>query len=160
MQKYLVQIQSINKSFDDQKILNDISLDIFHGEFITLLGPSGCGKTTLLRILGGFETVDSGSVLLNGTSLLDTPAHKRAVNTIFQSYALFPHMNVFDNIAFGLRMKGLPTEQINEEVQRILESVKLSSFSKKFALDKKKSLLDLKKSSDIKSKTSLNTFLY
>lgn len=131
MQKYLVQIQSINKSFDDQKILNDISLDIFHGEFITLLGPSGCGKTTLLRILGGFETVDSGSVLLNGTSLLDIPAHKRAVNTIFQSYALFPHMNVFDNIAFGLRMKGLPKEQINEEVQRILESVKLSSFSKK-----------------------------
>lgn len=131
MHKRLVQIDAISKTYDDQQVLFDISLDILDGEFLTLLGPSGCGKTTLLRILGGFEAIDGGDILLNDVSLVKIPAHKRAVNTIFQSYALFPHMNVFDNVAFGLRMKGLPKEHIAHEVKRILETVKLSSFMTK-----------------------------
>jgi len=127
----LVNIDNVSKSYDHQRVLFDINLSIYDGEFITLLGPSGCGKTTLLRILGGFEAIDSGEVFLKKTALSHVPPHKRAINTIFQSYALFPHMNVFDNVAFGLRMKGLPKEQIDVEVSRILGVVKLSSFVSK-----------------------------
>ena len=131
MSNILVEIDNVSKTYADQQVLHGITLRIFDGEFITLLGPSGCGKTTLLRILGGFEAIDSGDVLLKNVSLAHVPPHKRAVNTIFQSYALFPHMNVFDNVAFGLRMKGLTKAHIEEEVARILHVVKLSAFTHK-----------------------------
>ena len=131
MNDVLVQIDNVSKSYDHQKVLFDINLSILDGEFITLLGPSGCGKTTLLRILGGFEAIDAGELYLRERAFSHIPPHKRAINTIFQSYALFPHMNVFDNVAFGLRMKGLPQEQIAQEVRRILAIVKLSSFASK-----------------------------
>lgn len=131
MNTTLVEINHITKSYDDQCVLSNINLTILDGEFITLLGPSGCGKTTLLRILGGFEPIDSGELFLKGVSLTSIPPHKRAINTVFQSYALFPHMNVFDNIAFGLRMKGLDKTTITQEVERILSVVKLSSFTSK-----------------------------
>lgn len=131
MNKVLVHISHVSKSYEHQHVLSDIDLSILDGEFITLLGPSGCGKTTLLRILGGFENIDTGNIYLKESCLTHIPPHKRAINTVFQSYALFPHMNVFDNIAFGLRMKGLQKEHINQEVKRILEIVKLSSFSTK-----------------------------
>ena len=94
MNDVLVQIDNVSKSYDHQRVLFDINLSIYDGEFITLLGPSGCGKTTLLRILGGFEAIDAGEVYLKQTALSHVPPHKRAINTIFQSYALFPHMNV------------------------------------------------------------------
>ena len=131
MNDVLVQIDNVSKSYDHQNVLLDINLSILDGEFITLLGPSGCGKTTLLRILGGFEAIDTGELYLRKRAFSHIPPHKRAINTIFQSYALFPHMNVFDNVAFGLRMKGLPKEQIAQEVSRILAIVKLSSFAAK-----------------------------
>lgn len=131
MRKRVVSISSLNKSYDDTQILFDINLDIFYGEFLTLLGPSGCGKTTLLRILGGFEGIDSGEVLLEGKSVVEIPPHKRTTNTVFQSYALFPHMNVYDNVAFGLKMKQYPKEKIKEEVEKILSIVKLENYAKK-----------------------------
>jgi len=127
----LVDILNVTKSYADQQVLHNITLRIFDGEFITLLGPSGCGKTTLLRILGGFEAIEHGDVLLKNASLSNVPPHKRAINTIFQSYALFPHMNVFDNVAFGLRMKGLAKDIIKDEVARILGIVKLAAFASK-----------------------------
>lgn len=131
MNTHLIEIHSITKSYHNQHVLSDINLNIFDGEFITLLGPSGCGKTTLLRILGGFEPIDNGEIFLNGANLSNVPPHKRAINTVFQSYALFPHMNVFDNVAFGLRMKGLDKTTISQEVERILATVKLTSFASK-----------------------------
>lgn len=131
MNTTLVEIKHVTKSYDDQCVLSDINLTILDGEFITLLGPSGCGKTTLLRILAGFEPIDNGELFLKGVSLTSIPPHKRAINTVFQSYALFPHMTVFDNVAFGLRMKGLDKATITQEVERILSVVKLSSFTSK-----------------------------
>ena len=103
--KKIIELKNISKSFDGEKVLDNISLDIYDNEFITLLGSSGCGKTTTLRIIGGFEAPDNGDVFFMGERINDLPPHKRNVNTVFQRYALFPHLNVYENIAFPLREK-------------------------------------------------------
>jgi spermidine/putrescine transport system ATP-binding protein len=131
MKKILLKLENINKSYDGTLVLEHIDLDIYNGEFVTLLGPSGCGKTTILRIIGGFEEIDSGSLLLNNNDISQLPPNKRGFNTVFQSYALFPHLNVFNNIAFGLKMKKVPRDEIVQEVQKALELVRLEQFSSK-----------------------------
>ncbi len=127
----IVEINAITKSFDENIVLDNISLYINHNEFVTLLGPSGCGKTTLLRLIGGFESQDSGSILFDGFPLIDIPAHKREINTVFQNYALFPNMNVYDNVAFGLKIKKMKSEDIEVEVEKALKLVKLFGFKKR-----------------------------
>ncbi|WP_212648356.1 ABC transporter ATP-binding protein [Deinococcus hopiensis] len=112
-------------------MLDDIDLDIRRGEFFSLLGPSGCGKTTLLRILAGFEAADAGTVLIGGHDMTGIPPHRRPVNTVFQSYALFPHMTVFDNVAFGLRQKRVPTGQLRGRVGRALETVRIGELARR-----------------------------
>ncbi|PNY83132.1 Fe3+/spermidine/putrescine ABC transporter ATP-binding protein [Deinococcus koreensis] len=112
-------------------VLDDIDLDIRQGEFFSLLGPSGCGKTTLLRILAGFEQPDAGAVIIGGRDMTGVPPHLRNVNTVFQSYALFPHLNVQENVAFGLRMKGVPAAAQRERVGRALESVRIAEFARR-----------------------------
>ena len=107
MSHKLLDLINISKSYDDQMILDEMNLYIRENEFLTLLGPSGCGKTTTLRILGGFETPDSGRVMFDGKDITNVPPNKRALNTVFQKYALFPHMDVFENIAFGLKIKKM-----------------------------------------------------
>lgn len=126
--KKIVEFKNISKAFDGEPILKDVSLDINENEFVTLLGPSGCGKTTLLRILGGFVEADSGTVLFDGEDIKNVPAHKRELNTIFQRYALFPHLNVYDNIAFGLKIKKEPKDVIKQKVARMLKLVSLEGF--------------------------------
>ena len=108
MSKHLIDLQHISKSYDGQMILDDLNLYIRENEFLTLLGPSGCGKTTTLRIIGGFTTPTSGDVTFDGVRINDVPPHKRQINTVFQKYALFPHLDVFENIAFGLRIAKVP----------------------------------------------------
>jgi spermidine/putrescine transport system ATP-binding protein len=115
----------VTKRFDDVVAVDTLNLDIFQGEFLTLLGPSGCGKTTVLRLIAGFESLDDGEIVMNGISLNGTPPNKRNVNTVFQSYALFPHMTIFDNIAFGLKMKQVGDAAIREQVGEALSIVKL-----------------------------------
>ena len=110
----LIRLEDLCKSFDNEQILKSVNLYIRDKEFVTLLGPSGCGKTTILRCIAGFETPDGGNILFDGKSILDTPAHERPVNTVFQKYALFPHLNVFDNVAFGLRIKKVPEKEIRQ----------------------------------------------
>jgi len=127
----IVSMKDINVAFDGETILNNISLDIKDKEFVTLLGPSGCGKTTTLRIIGGFITPDSGTVSFDGKVINDVPPYKRNVNTVFQRYALFPHLNVYDNIAFGLRVKKMPEKEIQERVAEMLELVNLRGFEKR-----------------------------
>lgn len=127
----IVEIKNITKSFDDNVVLKDVNLYINENEFVTLLGPSGCGKTTLLRLIGGFETQDSGTILFNDKPLIDIPANKREINTVFQNYALFPHLNVYDNIAFGLRIKKMKHEEIEKEVTQALKMVKLEGFEER-----------------------------
>lgn len=131
MKDVLVQLQNIHKSYDDTEVLKDLSLYIKQNEFVTLLGPSGCGKTTLLRIIGGFETLDKGEVIFQGRNLKDTPPNEREINTVFQHYALFPHLNVFDNVAFGLKIKKLPKDVIEEKVLNALQLVKLSGYEQR-----------------------------
>ena len=127
----LIEFRNIVKKFDGQTVLKGINLDIYENEFVTLLGPSGCGKTTLLRILGGFLQQDEGSVIFNGEEISDVPAYKRPINTVFQKYALFPHLNVYDNVAFGLRIKKMSEELIQPKVDRMLELVGLDGYQKK-----------------------------
>ena len=129
--KKIIELKNISKSYDGTKVLDNIHLKIYDNEFLTLLGPSGCGKTTTLRLIGGFETPDSGDVLFLGERINDTPAHKRNVNTVFQRYALFPHLNVFDNIAFPLKEKKVPRDEIEEKVTEMLRLVKLTGFEKR-----------------------------
>jgi spermidine/putrescine transport system ATP-binding protein len=124
----VVQLREVSKVYDGQHALRDISLDVLRGEFLTILGPSGCGKTTILRLMAGFEKPTSGVVSINGQDVTGFPPERRNVNTVFQSYALFPHMNVFDNVAFGLRMKGRPAEEIAREVGEVLRLVQLDGF--------------------------------
>jgi ABC-type Fe3+/spermidine/putrescine transport system ATPase subunit len=124
----LVRLQQVCKRYGDQVALTDVDLDIFNGEFVTILGPSGCGKTTLLRLIAGFEPVSSGRIQLNGRDVAGMPPEKREVNTVFQSYALFPHMTVFDNVAFGLRMRGQTPEEIRQGVGDALNLVQLTGF--------------------------------
>ncbi|MDD4124331.1 MAG: ABC transporter ATP-binding protein [Eubacteriales bacterium] len=129
MENVLLRLENISVSFDDDLILNDISLEIKDKEFVTLLGPSGCGKTTTLRIIGGFVNPDAGNVYFNGVIMNDVPPYKRPVNTIFQKYALFPHLNVFENVAFGLRILKKPEKEIKQTVNEMLTLVNLSGFS-------------------------------
>ena len=124
----LIRLQGVSKAFDGETVLDNVCLDIHDKEFITLLGPSGCGKTTTLRIIGGFETPDTGDVYFDGKRINDLPPYKRLVNTVFQKYALFPHLNVYENVAFGLRLKKLPETEIRERVQEMLALVNLKGF--------------------------------
>ena len=128
MSKELIRLRDIHMSFDDEVVLNDLNLYINDKEFLTLLGPSGCGKTTTLRIIGGFTTPTSGDVLFDGVRINDVPPYKRQINTVFQKYALFPHLNVFENVAFGLRLKKVPESEIQERVMEMLEVVSLKGF--------------------------------
>ena len=127
----LIEFRNIVKSFDGQTVLKGINLDIYENEFVTLLGPSGCGKTTLLRILGGFLDQDEGSVIFNGEEISKVPAYQRPINTVFQRYALFPHLNVYENVAFGLRIKKMSNDLIQPKVDRMLELVGLDGYQKK-----------------------------
>ena len=130
--KKIIELKNITKSFDgEQPVLDNIDLDIYSNEFLTLLGPSGCGKTTLLRLIGGFETPDSGDIIFLGDRINDVPPYKRNINTVFQKYALFPHLNVFDNVAFPLREKKVPKEEIEEKVHEMLALVALKGFEKR-----------------------------
>ncbi len=127
----IVSLKDIVVAFDGEQILNHINLDIKDKEFVTLLGPSGCGKTTTLRIIGGFLEPDSGTVTFEGKKINHVPPYKRNVNTVFQRYALFPHLNVYENIAFGLRVKKLPESEIRKRVGEMLELVNLRGFEKR-----------------------------
>ncbi len=129
--KKIIELRNISKSFDGEVVLDKINLDIYDNEFITLLGPSGCGKTTTLRIIGGFETPDTGDVIFMGENINDLPPYKRNVNTVFQRYALFPHLNVFENVAFSLREKKMPKDEINRRVTEMLALVALKGFEKR-----------------------------
>ena len=127
----LISLRGVSKAFDGETILDNISLDIHDKEFVTLLGPSGCGKTTTLRIIGGFETADSGEVFFDGKEISQVPPYRRLVNTVFQKYALFPHLNVYENVAFGLRLKKTPEEEIRQKVQEMLAMVNLKGFERR-----------------------------
>ncbi len=129
--KKIIELKDISKSFDGEVVLDHINLDIYDNEFITLLGPSGCGKTTTLRIIGGFETPDTGDVIFMDENINDLPPHKRNVNTVFQRYALFPHLNVFENVAFSLREKRVPKDEIEKRVTEMLSLVALKGFEKR-----------------------------
>ncbi len=131
MKKSVVSLKDINFKYSNEVILNNISLDIYDKEFITLLGPSGCGKTTTLRIIAGFETPQEGEVYFDGEPVKGLPPHMRNVNTVFQKYALFPHLNVFDNVAFGLKLKKLPKKEIEEKVKKMLAVVDLKGYEKR-----------------------------
>lgn len=126
--KKIIELRNVSKAFDGEPVLDQINLDIYDNEFLTLLGPSGCGKTTTLRLIGGFDTPDEGDILFLGDRINDTPPHKRNINTVFQRYALFPHLNVFDNVAFPLREKKVPKAEIETKVHEMLALVKLTGF--------------------------------
>lgn len=129
--KHIIEVMNLEKSFGDTKVLKDLSFYIRENEFLTLLGPSGCGKTTTLRILGGFEEADAGEITFDGKDLLTIPAHKRALNTVFQRYALFPYLNVYDNVAFGLRIKKVKESEIKERVESALKMVALDGYEER-----------------------------
>ena len=131
MKDTILSLENIEKSFDGEKVLKNISLDIGRGEFITLLGSSGCGKTTTIRIIAGLETPDGGKVVLNGKDITALAPEKRDVNTVFQNYALFPHMNVEKNIGYGLRLKKMSQNEIKNEVKNALSLVQLEGFEKR-----------------------------
>ena len=114
----IIEIKNVSKSFGEKCILRDVSISVKQGEFLTLLGPSGCGKTTLLRMIAGFGSPDSGEILINGTDITDMPPHERPVNTVFQRYALFPHLDVYENIAFGLKLHKVPSDEIEKRVRK------------------------------------------
>ncbi len=125
----IIELRGVSKSIHGHEILHDINLEIRNGEFLTLLGPSGCGKTTLLRLISGFENPSKGQVFINGNDVNGLAPHLRHVHTVFQSYALFPHMSVFDNVAFGLRCQKLPKKEITARVTDVLKTVKLEKFT-------------------------------
>ena len=127
----LIELKGVTKIYDGETVLDDIDLTIYDNEFITILGPSGCGKTTTLRIIGGFETPDKGQVFFDGQEISQVPPYKRNINTVFQRYALFPHLNVYENIAFGLRLQKLPDAEISKKVKEMLALVNLSGFEKR-----------------------------
>ncbi len=129
MTRTLLSLSGISKQFSGKTVLDELSLTIDDGEFITLLGPSGCGKTTLLRMMAGFELPDQGTVTLSGVDITQTPPESRPLNTVFQNYALFPHMSVFDNVAYGLKMEKRPKAEIRERVEDVLAMVQLEDFA-------------------------------
>lgn len=131
MEKKIIELKNISKNFEDQQVLKGIDLNIYENEFLTLLGPSGCGKTTLLRIIGGFEEPSNGQLIFDGKDISKVPPYKREVNTVFQKYALFPFLNVADNIAFGLNLKKMDKDVIEKKVSRMLELVGLKGFEKR-----------------------------
>lgn len=130
-EKPIIELKNIAVSFDGESVLKDFNLSIRGGEFVTLLGPSGCGKTTTLRIVGGFVKPDSGDVFFNGKKINGLPPHKREVNTIFQKYALFPHLNVYENVAFGMRVHGKSEKEIKQTVHDLLNMVNLNGFARR-----------------------------
>lgn len=127
--KPIIELRSITKSYGDKTIIENFNLTINNGEFLTILGPSGCGKTTVLRLLAGLEELDSGNIILDGEDITHVPAEQRHVNTVFQSYALFPHMTIFENVAFGLRMQKVPNEEIKPRVLEALRTVQLEEYA-------------------------------
>lgn len=124
----IIRLEHISKSFGGKKALDDVNLYVNRGEFLTFLGPSGCGKTTLLRLIAGFLTPDEGTIYLDGKDISPLPPHKRPLNTVFQRYALFPHLDVYDNIAFGLKLRKVPREEIEKRVRRVLKLVSMSDY--------------------------------
>lgn len=131
MSENIIELKNISKQYEDNTVLDNLSLNIRKNEFVTLLGPSGCGKTTTLKIIAGFETADSGSIMFKNEDISDVPPYKRQLNTVFQKYALFPHMNVYENIAFGLKIKKLSKAEIDKKVKEMLRMVSLSGFEKR-----------------------------
>ncbi|MHC5615148.1 MAG: ABC transporter ATP-binding protein, partial [Nostoc sp.] len=127
-----VELRNVFKFFNQEPAVHGISLDVRQGEFFSILGPSGCGKTTILRLIAGFEIADAGKVLIQGQSMTNVPPYRRPVNTVFQSYALFNHLNIWDNIAFGLRLKKIPKSEIEARVQEALKLVKMESLRSRF----------------------------
>lgn len=130
MQKsdYIIQVEHVSKHFGDKAVLNDVNLYVRKGEFVTILGPSGCGKTTLLRLIAGFQTASEGEISIAGRAITQTPPHLRPVNTVFQKYALFPHLNVYNNIAFGLKLKKMPAATIEKKVKQALKMVGMTDY--------------------------------
>ena len=124
----IIQIKNVSKSFGDKCVLDNVSINVKKGEFLTLLGPSGCGKTTLLRMIAGFGSPDSGEILINGADITDMPPHERPVNTVFQRYALFPHLDVYENIAFGLKLQKVPQNEIETRVRKVLKMVSMTDY--------------------------------
>ena len=124
----IIGVEHVSKFFGDKAVLNDVNLSVRKGEFVTILGPSGCGKTTLLRLIAGFQTASEGIITIAGKEITQTPPHKRPVNTVFQKYALFPHLNVFNNIAFGLKLKKLPAVVIEKKVKQALKMVGMTDY--------------------------------
>ena len=131
MNENIIELRNISKQYEDNKVLDNLSLNIRKNEFVTLLGPSGCGKTTTLKIIAGFENADSGCVMFKNEDISNIPPNKRQLNTVFQKYSLFPHMNVYENIAFGLKLKKLPKDEIDTKVKNMLRMVSLSGFEKR-----------------------------
>nr|WP_260258467.1 spermidine/putrescine ABC transporter ATP-binding protein PotA [Vibrio intestinalis] len=127
----VIRLSGISKSFDGKEIIGNLNLDVNHGEFLTILGPSGCGKTTVLRMIAGFETADNGDIILDNQNVTQVPAEQRHVNTVFQSYALFPHMTVFENVAFGLRMQKVANAEIEPRVMEALRMVRLEKMAQR-----------------------------
>jgi len=124
----IIKLEHVSKEFDGVKVVDDISLDIKKGEFVTFLGPSGCGKTTTLRMIAGFAMPDEGSIYMEGKDISEVPPYRRPLNTVFQRYALFPHLDVFDNVAFGLKLQGVPQEEINKRVKKVLKLVSMADY--------------------------------
>ena len=125
---FIISLNHISKWFGEKQVLNDVNLNVKEGEFITILGPSGCGKTTLLRIIAGFVTPDEGVLEIDSKMMNDIPPYLRPVNTVFQRYALFPHLNVFDNVAFGLKLKKVPQTEIEQRVRKSLKMVDMTDY--------------------------------
>jgi len=132
LSRKIIELNNLTKSFNGENAVDHINLFIRENEFITLLGPSGCGKTTTLRMIGGFENPDDGEILFEGKRINELPPYKRNINTVFQRYALFTHMNVYENIAFGLRIKKVPQKEMDQRIKRMLKLVDLEGFEKRY----------------------------